>query len=110
PLITEPLLITRMRTIEQRMKNLSDVRLKNAKEQMEIKQVLSILENYNEYKSFEAIINETIEALNRLLIEPISSTFLKEKIQNFVDLNRFLTRCQELKDENIACSEIELIE
>lgn len=110
PLITEPLLITRMRTVEQRMRNLSDVRLKNAKEQMEIKQVLSILENYNEYNSFEAIINETIEALSRLLIEPISSAFLKEKIQNFVDLNRFLTRCQELKDENIACSEIELIE
>src|SRR5690606_27228323 len=31
PLVTEPLLITRIRTIEQRMRNLSEVRLNNVK-------------------------------------------------------------------------------
>lgn len=110
PLITEPLLITRIRTIEQRMKNLNIVQLKNAKERTEIKQVLSILKEYKEYKNFEPIILQTIGILNLLLKESVSSNLLKEKLQNFIDLNRFLTRCQELNDENIACSEIELVD
>lgn len=110
PLITTPLLITRIRTIEQRMKNSSNVQLKNIKERNEIKQVLSIINKYDECQNFEPIIQQTIEALNLLLSESVASVFLKEKLQKFIDLNRFLTRCEELKDENIVCSEIELIE
>lgn len=110
PLITEPLLITRLRTIEQRIKNLNQVKLKNAKEIKEIKQIVSILEEYNDYELFEPIILQTLEVLNLLLIKPVSAGLLKEKLQNFIDLNRFLTRCQELNDENIACSEIKLVD
>ena len=110
PLVTEPLLITRIRTIEQRMRNLSEVRLNNVKERIEIKQILLILEKYNRYKKFEPVVFQTIEGLKLLLKESVSSDLLKEKIQNFIDLNRFLTRCQELNDENIACSDIEMID
>ena len=110
PLITDSLLITRIRTIEQRMKNLEEVQLKNTKEHGEIKQVLSILENYDNYKRFDKIILSTIEALKLLLTGSVSSVFLRERIQRFIELNRFLTRCKELDDENIACSEIKLID
>lgn len=109
PIITEPLLITRLRTIEQRIKNLSQVQLKNAKELKEIKKIISSLEEYSDHKIFEPIIIPTLEVLNLLLVESVSSSQLKEKLQNFIDLNRFLTRCQELKDENIECSELELV-
>ncbi|MCJ1907737.1 DNA cytosine methyltransferase [Planococcus ruber] len=110
PLITDALLITRLRTIEQRMKNLTSVQLKNAKEKMEVKKILLLLSNYSAYRNFDSIIINTVEGLQLLLEEPVSSHLLKEKIQNFIDLNRFLTRCQELKDENIFCGSIELVE
>lgn len=110
PLITEPLLITRIRMVENRMKSDNNVWLKFGKEQREVNQILSILDTSCSPASFGPVIAGAKEALSLLLIGPAPSKLVQEKVQDFIDLNRFLTRCQELKDENIACEELQLIE
>lgn len=109
PLIKEPFLISRIRTIERRIKSSDQIRLKGSKEQKEIKQILSILSKSKKDLDMDLVITNAIEALGILLERSTSSGLIKEKIQDFIDLNRFLTRCKELKDENIDCDKFSLV-
>ncbi|AIF67499.1 hypothetical protein GZ22_13220 [Terribacillus saccharophilus] len=110
PIIDDTLLITRLRALERRMKSRDQVRLKE-KEQKEVKQILTLINIYNNRNAyFQPIISEAIEALSILLSGSASIKLIQKKMQDFIDLNRFLIRCQELKDENIDCKNLILTE
>ncbi len=110
PIITNPVLITRLRTIERKIMKKDEIKLKK-KEKNEIKQIIDMVSSSIEMKKYARKIQEC-SVTNFLLIiqdQQIDEHAYNE-IKDFIDLNRFLTRCQELKDENIDCNTLHLKE
>lgn len=104
PIINENSLLKRLRTFQRRFRKSLKINLTSNKEIQEVKGILSILENYDSQDSLvEDIVNKFSNLLSELLISPVTSPRLIEHLNTFNEYNRFLTRCQELKDENIKC-------
>jgi DNA (cytosine-5)-methyltransferase 1 len=110
PVITIPNLITRLRTIERKIKNNYKVTLSNAKEQIECIRILELLESYKSLEICESIIANAKQGIESLIDGTISSEMLRDKLLDFIEFNRFLTRCHELISENIDCGKINFTE
>lgn len=108
PIINKKELLTRLRTFQRRYQKSKIISLKNNAEKKEVESILSELDNYYSPNiHVKNIINDLTGLLNELLLVPVNS---KQKIHHLItfnEYNRFLTRCQELKDEDIECIELE---
>ncbi len=72
----------------------------------EILEIINQLNNQNiTDENQQYIVRESIKALKNLLDNESLNNFNHQAIKDLVNLNRFLTRCQELKDEDIECLE-----
>lgn len=105
PLIIKPLLITRLRLLEKALDNNKELKL-TKKSTDEILEIINQLNNQNiTDENQQCIVQESIKALKNLLDNESPNNFNHQVIKDLVNLNRFLTRCQELKDEDIECLE-----
>lgn len=105
PLIIKPLLITRLRLLEKALDNNKELKL-TKKSMDEILEIINQLNNQNiTDENQQYIVQESIKALKNLLDNESLNNFNHQAIKDLVNLNRFLTRCQELKDEDIECLE-----
>ncbi|WP_052017217.1 DNA cytosine methyltransferase [Exiguobacterium sp. OS-77] len=105
PLIIKPLLITRLRLLEKALDNNKELKL-TKKSTDEILEIINQLNNQNiTDENQQYIVQESIKALKNLLDNESLNNFNHQAIKDLVNLNRFLTRCQELKDEDIECLE-----
>lgn len=105
PLIIKPLLITRLRLLEKALDNNKELKL-TKKSTDEILEIINQLNNQNiPDENQQYIVQESIKALKNLLDNESLNNFNHQAIKDLVNLNRFLTRCQELKDEDIECLE-----
>lgn len=105
PLIIKPLLITRLRLLEKALDNNKELKL-TKKSTDEILEIINQLNNQNiTDENQQYIVQESIKALKNLLDNESLNNFNYQAIKDLVNLNRFLTRCQELKDEDIECLE-----
>lgn len=105
PLIIKPLLITRLRLLEKALDNNKELKL-TKKSTDEILEIIDQLNNQKiTDKNQQYIVQESIKALKNLLDNKFLNHFNHQTIKDLVNLNRFLTRCQELKDEDIECLE-----
>lgn len=103
PLIIKPLLISRLRLLEKALDNNKKLKLtkKSTDEISEIIDQLNIQKITDENQ--QAIVRESIKALKSVLNYEFLNNINHQAIKDLVNLNRFLTRCQELKDEDIEC-------
>jgi len=106
PIITKTLLITRLRVIEKKLEKNKILPITN-KIKEEVRAIITELSNRNNLRINEKIIlNNATQALQKV----INGDSLNEKeymdIKDLISLNRFLVRCQELKDEDIECNEL----
>jgi len=103
PLIIKPLLITRLRLLEKAFDNNKELKLtkKSTDEILEIIDQLNIQKITDENQ--QDIVRESVKALKSVLDNEFLNNFNHQAIKDLVNLNRFLTRCQELKDEDIEC-------
>lgn len=104
PLIIKPLLITRLRLLEKALDN--NKRLKLTKKSTD--EILEIIDQLNIQKitdeNQQDIVRESVKALKSVFDDnEFLNNFNHQAIKDLVNLNRFLTRCQELKDEDIEC-------
>lgn len=105
PLIIKPLLITRLRLLEKALDNNKELKL-TKKSTDEILEIINQLNNQNiTDENQQCIVQESIKALKNLLDNESPNNFNHQVIKDLVNLNQFLTRCQELKDEDIECLE-----
>ncbi|WP_214805580.1 MULTISPECIES: DNA cytosine methyltransferase [unclassified Exiguobacterium] len=103
PLIIKPLLITRLRLLEKALDNNKELKL-TKKSTDEILEIINQLNNQKiTDENQQYIVQESIKALKNLLDNESLNNFNHQAIKDLVNLNRFLTRCQELKDEDIEC-------
>lgn len=105
PLIIKPLLITRLRLLEKALDNNKELKL-TKKSTNEILEIINQLNNQKiTDENQQYIVQESIKSLKNLLDNESLNNFNHQAIKDLVNLNRFLTRCQELKDEDIECLE-----
>lgn len=105
PLIIKPLLITRLRLLEKALDNNKELKL-TKKSTDEILEIINQLNNQKiTDENQQYIVQESIKSLKNLLDNESLNNFNHQGIKDLVNLNRFLTRCQELKDEDIECLE-----
>ena len=105
PLIIKPLLITRLRLLEKALDNNKELKL-TKKSTDEILEIINQLNNQKiTDENQQYIVQESIKSLKNLLDNESLNNFNHQAIKDLVNLNRFLTRCQELKDEDIECLE-----
>jgi DNA (cytosine-5)-methyltransferase 1 len=100
PIINTPHLLSRLRTIHRRLSKPNSLSLKNT----EIEAVLELLRKYNtqDYSVLE-IIQKVSQFFLLLKKEQIPSIKLLKSFNWFIEYNRFLIRCKELKNEKIEC-------
>jgi DNA (cytosine-5)-methyltransferase 1 len=104
PIIKEKELLTRLRTFQRRYQKSNIISLKNNAEKNEVECILSELENYDSQDiHVKNIINDLNKLLTELLLDSLTSEQKIQHLITFNEYNRFLTRCQELKDEEIEC-------
>ncbi|QBP39708.1 DNA cytosine methyltransferase [Paenisporosarcina antarctica] len=104
PIVEDPQLIIRLRTIESRYNKSGSVLLKTNKEKQEVSKIIELLkERVNGDADINCMLNEAIVSLQLLIKDPTSYNEQKSYSMDFVEYNRFLTRCQELQDEKIDC-------
>lgn len=110
PIIEAPLLITRLRIIERKLKSNQDIKLKTNKEIREVDQLLSEIKAVS---SQDEKVNELLSHTSSSLKDIIGDIPLAEELRKnllvFIDYNRFLTRCKELIDEKIDCDGLKII-
>ncbi len=108
PIVINPLLLSRLRSIERIYRKLDKLILKTSKEQKEINLLIQSISEYKNNKSysvFDAVINNALGSLEELKEhKEISSSEIKETVGSLIDLNSFLLRIKELKDEKIIWS------
>lgn len=105
PLIIKPLLISRLRVLEKALDKNKELKL-NKKATDEILEIIDQLSNQEiTDENLQYIIQESIKALKDALNNKFLDDLNYQAIKDLVNLNRFLTRCQELKDEDIECLE-----
>jgi len=108
PIVEDSQLMIRLRTIESRYNKSGSVLLKTNKEKQEVSKIIDLLkERLNDDKDVNCILNEAIVSLQLLINDPTTYNAKKSYSMDFVDYNRYLTRCQELKDEKIDCDQFE---
>ncbi|MCA1054314.1 DNA cytosine methyltransferase [Rossellomorea aquimaris] len=104
PIIQKKELLTRLRTFQRRYQKSNIISLKNNAEKNEVECILSELENYDSQDILvKNIISDLNKLLTELLLDPVTSEQKIQHLITFNEYNRFLTRCQELKDEEIEC-------
>jgi DNA (cytosine-5)-methyltransferase 1 len=102
PFINEPLLLTRLRSLERKIKKGPGSIIKNDKEKRELESIISLItSNFN--SAFKDLLDKVLEELNGLLTGSLESNSKYEYVKVFIELNRFLIRCEELREENIEC-------
>ncbi|MET4655676.1 DNA (cytosine-5)-methyltransferase 1 [Exiguobacterium sp. PvP048] len=106
PIITKALLITRLRVIEKKLEKNKILSL-TKKIKDELREIIIELSNRNNSSTNEQnILNNAMQALQKMR----DGDSLNDKeyidIKDLISLNRFLVRCQELKDEDIECNEL----
>lgn len=105
PLIIKPLLISRLRVLEKALDKNKELKL-NKKATDEILEIIDQLSNQEiTDENLQYIVQESIKALKDALNNKFLDDLNYQAIKDLVNLNRFLTRCQELKDEDIECLE-----
>lgn len=105
PIVEDSQLIIRLRTIESRFNKSGLVLLKTNKEKQEVSKIIDLLkERLNDDVDVNYILNEAIVSLQLLINDPKTYNEQKSHSMDFVEYNRFLTRCQELQDEKIECN------
>lgn len=105
PLIIKPLLISRLRVLEKALDKNKELKL-NKKATDEILEIIDQLSNQEiTDENLQYIVHESIKALKDALNNKFLDDLNYQAIKDLVNLNRFLTRCQELKDEDIECLE-----
>ncbi|MEW4327062.1 DNA cytosine methyltransferase [Rossellomorea marisflavi] len=104
PIINNIELLTRLKTLQQRFTKHKLIELKNKKEKNEVIKIVELLETYHTKNNVvKEISNGVKRLLETILTNPNSCTDTVYPLILFNEYNRFLTRCQELKDEFIEC-------
>lgn len=110
PIIDQPLLNTRLRVIERKLKGNKEVNFKTNKEIREVKQILNILKLQSSLdNTVSELINLAIDSLKAIICQTVITETLRKDLLSFIEFNRFLTRCKELKDENIDCDRLDTV-
>nr|WP_318539781.1 DNA cytosine methyltransferase [Terribacillus saccharophilus] len=102
PFISEPLLLTRLRSLERKLKKRQGSGINNNKERKELQSIISLIAS-NTDPAFKNLLDKVVEELNILMTESLDLYQTNDYVQIFIDLNRFLIRCDELRKENIEC-------
>lgn len=110
PIISDTISLSLLRTIQRRFEKDGSVHLKKSKEFTEIEAILKIISDYKFKNNNEnEILIGAKNVLSQLIQGTIESTELIEPLILFNEFNCFLTRCQELKDENIECLKLKTV-
>ncbi|MGD7045654.1 DNA cytosine methyltransferase [Jeotgalibacillus proteolyticus] len=107
PIIKDVDLLIRLRTIQRRFSKNKKTELTNKKEINEVEMIIKLMTSYTaQNDTAKKIIEDTRQVLTVLKTDPVASEQLILPLAAFTEYNRFLTRCQELKDEQIECSKL----
>lgn len=111
PIIKDTSVINLLRTLIKRFKKSGKLALKNPSE---ILQIQNLIENLSEYKSDYYHANEIVNNLHISLVQLLNKEFVNSKktinsIVVFDEFNRFLTRYQEMIDENLEFTNLKLV-
>ncbi|MGE6489647.1 DNA cytosine methyltransferase [Paenisporosarcina sp. NPDC076898] len=106
PIVSKSVLITRLRTIESRFNKTGAILLKTNKEKQETSEIIELLRHAKDggNSDVNSILDKGIESLESILNNPSNSKAFRSNLMDFIEYNRLLTRCQELRDENIDCN------
>ncbi|MGD6966406.1 DNA cytosine methyltransferase [Rossellomorea vietnamensis] len=111
PIISQTDLLIRLRTLQRRFSKSNRIELKNKKEIGEIEETLGLISNYpTQNPILVDLLIDIKQFLSQLLKESITSDDLITSFVKFNEYNRFLTRCQELKDEEIDCLKLDILQ
>lgn len=102
PFISESLLLTRLRSLERKLKKEQGLSIKSDKERRELQTIISLIAS-NTNPAFKELLDEVVEELDTILSGGLVLNSTNDYIQIFIELNRFLIRCEELRKENIEC-------
>lgn len=110
PIVSTSVLIARLRKIESRFNKTGAILLKTNKEKQETSEVIELLRHTKDggNSDVNSILDNGIESLESILNNPSNSKALRSNLMEFIEYNRFLTRCQELRDENIDCNSFKI--
>jgi DNA (cytosine-5)-methyltransferase 1 len=111
PIISQTNLLIRLRTLQSRFLKSKRIELKNKKEIGEIEETLSLISKYpTQNPILVDLLIDIKQFLSQLLKESITSDDLITSLIKFNEYNRFLTRCQELKEEDIDCLKLDILQ
>jgi DNA (cytosine-5)-methyltransferase 1 len=100
PIINNPRLLSRLRTIHRRLSKPNSLSFKNT----EIEEILKLLRKFNtEDNSVLEVIQGVSQVFLLLKKEQVPPRDLLKSLTWFIEYNSFLLRCKELKNEKIEC-------